>query len=62
MAKKGGFEKSAKDVEPKGLKEGSKAEEAYDKKQVVKKANGGGINQHKRLAMGMGLKKGGRCG
>ena len=28
------FEKSAKDKEPKGLKEGSKKEEALDKKQM----------------------------
>ncbi len=34
--KKGGavkFEKSKKDVEPKGMREGSKKEEAFDKKQ-----------------------------
>lgn len=35
--KKGGlvFEKSKKDVEPKGMKEGSKKEEALDKKQMA---------------------------
>ena len=32
------FEKSAKDKEPKGMKEGSKREEALDKKQAGKKA------------------------
>lgn len=36
MAKGGfkAFEKSGKDVEPKGMKEGSKAEEALDKRQA----------------------------
>ena len=29
------FEKSKKDVEPKGMKEGSKKEEAFDKKQMA---------------------------
>lgn len=33
FAKKG-FEKSAKDKEPRGMKEGSKKEEAFDKKQM----------------------------
>lgn len=33
-AKMAKFEKSGKDVEPKGMKEGSKKEEAYDKKQM----------------------------
>jgi hypothetical protein len=44
------FEKSAKDKEPKGMKEGSKKEEAFDKSQgmkcggkVKKMAKGGGI-------------------
>jgi hypothetical protein len=44
--KKGGmpFEMSKKDVEMKGMKEGSKAEEAMDKKQMMKKyAKGGEI-------------------
>lgn len=49
MAKKPfAFEKSSKDKEPKGMKEGSKKEEALDKKQalkcggkVMKKAAGG---------------------
>lgn len=31
------FEKSGKDKEPKGMKEGSKAEEKLDKKQMGKK-------------------------
>lgn len=31
------FEKSGKDKEPKGMKEGSKREEALDKKQAGKK-------------------------
>lgn len=31
------FEKSSKDKEPKGLKEGSKKEEAFDRKQMLKK-------------------------
>jgi hypothetical protein len=42
--KKGGmanFEKSGKDVEPKGMKEGSKKEEAYDKSQMGMKRGGG---------------------
>lgn len=30
------FEKSKKDKEPRGMKEGSKREEAYDKKQSKK--------------------------
>ena len=37
--KKGGavlFEKSKKDVEPKGMKEGSKKEEKFDKSQMKK--------------------------
>ena len=34
-AKMAKFEKSGKDVEPKGMKEGSKKEEAYDKKQMM---------------------------
>lgn len=36
MAKKpmGAFEKSKKDKEPKGMKEGSKREEALDRKQM----------------------------
>lgn len=38
------FEKSGKDKEPKGLKEGSKKEEALDKKQLLKK--GGKATKH----------------
>ena len=48
--KKGGmakFEKSSKDVEPKGIKEGSKKEEAFDRMQMMKK--GGGV---KKMAAG----------
>ena len=43
--KKGGlvFEKSAADIEPKGMKEGSKKEEALDKKQM--KACGGKVKK-----------------
>jgi len=36
MAKKMPFEKSGKDMEPKGMKEGSKKEEKMDKKQMAK--------------------------
>jgi hypothetical protein len=42
--KKGGmakFEKSGKDVEPKGMKEGSKKEEAYDRAQMMGMKKGG---------------------
>jgi hypothetical protein len=35
------FEKSGKDVEPKGMREGSKKEEAFDMKQMQKMAKGG---------------------
>jgi hypothetical protein len=41
------FEKSGKDVEKKGMKEGSKADMALDKKQMMKK--GGGV---KKMASG----------
>ena len=41
------FEKSGKDVEKKGMKEGSKKEEAYDRTQMMKK--GGGV---KKMAAG----------
>ena len=37
------FEKSKKDVEPKGMKEGSKKEEAFDKKQM-RFAKGGSVD------------------
>ena len=32
------FEKSKNDKEPRGMREGSKGEEAYDKKQIGKKS------------------------
>jgi len=41
------FEKSGKDVEKKGMKEGSKADMMLDKKQMMKK--GGGV---KKMAAG----------
>ena len=41
--KKFNFEKSKKDVEPKGMKEGSKKEEAFDKKQM-RFAKGGSVD------------------
>ena len=50
MMKKGGmanFEKSGKDVEKKGMKEGSKADMALDKKQMMNK--GGSV---KKMATG----------
>ena len=60
------FEKSKKDVEPKGMKEGSKKEEAFDKKQMayakggfVAKADGvaqRGKTQAKQIAMKCGGK------
>jgi len=37
MASKNPFEKSGKDKEPKGMKEGSKKEEKLDKKQAAMK-------------------------
>jgi len=60
------FEKSKKDVEPKGMKEGSKKEEAFDKKQM-RFAKGGfvsaadgvaqrGKTQAKQIAMKCGGK------
>jgi len=61
------FEKSGKDVEPKGMKEGSKKEEAFDKKQMAF-AKGGfvakadGIAQRgKTQAKQIGMKRGGKC-
>ena len=47
MAKMNPFEKSGKDVEPKGMKEGSKKEEAFDRKQMMgmKKMAGGGYTR-----------------
>jgi len=54
LFKKGGstmakFEKSGKDVEPKGMREGSKKEEAFDKKQMMGMKKGGGV---KKMAEG----------
>jgi hypothetical protein len=58
------FEKSGKDKEPKGSKEGSKKEEAFDKKQM-KFAKGGSIDgvaqRGKTKATQITMKKGGRC-
>jgi hypothetical protein len=42
--KKFNFEKSSKDVEPKGMREGSKKEEAFDMKQMKGYAKGGRID------------------
>ena len=39
------FEKSKKDKEPKGLKEGSRKEEALDKKQAAKFCSGGSVKR-----------------
>ena len=50
--KKGGmaaFEKSGKDVEKKGMKEGSKADMALDEKQMMGMKKGGGV---KKMASG----------
>jgi hypothetical protein len=59
MMNKGGtaaFEKSGKDVEKKGMKEGSKADMALDKKQMMMKKGGAA----KKMNMGgMGYAKGG---
>jgi hypothetical protein len=70
--KKGAFEKSGKDVEKKGVKEGSKADMAMDKKQMMKKggatkkmASGGSASARadgvatKGKTQGKMLKKGG---
>lgn len=46
--KKVPFEKSKKDVERKGMKEGSKREEAFDRKQVQKLACGGVVGKKKK--------------
>jgi len=43
------FEKSGKDVEKKGMKEGSKADMALDKKQMMGMKKGGGV---KKMANG----------
>jgi len=75
MAKKKGtdkmaaFEKSGKDVEKKGMKEGSKADMALDKKQMAMKkggmtkmVKGGGIeSKGKTKGTMIAMKKGGKC-
>lgn len=43
------FEKSGKDTEPKGMREGSKKEEAFDKKQMMGMKKGGST---KKMASG----------
>lgn len=70
------FEKSGKDIEPKGMKEGSKKEEAFDKKQMMgmkkggmKKMAAGGFTKEadgcatkgKTKAKQIVMKKGGKC-
>jgi len=45
------FEKSGKDVEPKGMREGSKKEEAFDMKQMKKMAEGGSTDMAQDKAM-----------
>ena len=63
------FEKSGKDVEKKGMKEGSKADMALDKKQMAMKkggmtkmAKGGGIeSKGKTKGTMVAMKKGGKC-
>ena len=63
------FEKSGKDVEKKGMKEGSKADMALDKKQMAMKkggmtkmAKGGGIeSKGKTKGTMIAMKKGGKC-
>jgi hypothetical protein len=45
------FEKSSKDVEPKGMREGSKKEEAYDRMQMKKMAEGGKTDMAQDKAM-----------
>ena len=42
------FEKSAKDKEPKGMKEGSKKEESLDKKQAAAKFCSGGMAKKRK--------------
>ena len=51
------FEKSKKDVEPKGMKEGSKKEEAFDFKQAKGMKCGGGV---KKMARGGGVESKGK--
>ena len=66
MATKGKFpfEMSAKDKEPKGMKEGSKKEEAFDKKQMGF-AKGGSIDgiasKGKTKGKVIVMKRGGKC-
>jgi hypothetical protein len=65
------FEKSGKDVEKKGMKEGSKADMALDKKQMMgmkkggackKMARGGGIeSKGKTKGKMVTMKNGGKC-
>ena len=50
------FEKSGKDKEPKGMKEGSKKEEAFDRTQMGMKC-GGGV---KKMARGGGIESKGK--
>jgi len=58
------FEKSSKDKEPKGMKEGSKKEEALDKKQA-RYAKGGSVDgvaeRGKTRGTVIGMKRGGKC-
>lgn len=60
------FEKSGKDKEPKGMKEGSKKEEAFDKKQM-NFAKGGSVGRDGVASRGktqgrvVVMKKGGKC-
>jgi hypothetical protein len=68
--KMGAFEKSSKDTEKKGMKEGSKSEMMMDKKQMMgmkkggatKMAKGGGIeSKGKTKGTMIAMKKGGKC-
>ena len=66
--KKATFEKSGKDVEKKGMKEGSKADMALDQKQMGMKrggcamAKGGGIeSKGKTKGKMITMKRGGSC-
>jgi len=62
------FEKSGKDKEPKGMREGSKKEELFDKKQAkaagykcggkVKMATGGSVRGTGAAQRGIGFKNG----
>ena len=64
------FEKSGKDKEPKGMKEGSKKEEAFDKKQMNFAKGGsvgnpggrdGAASRGKTKGRVVVMKKGGKC-